>query len=114
VSGSISLGNQTFLSKVELAVKATLPALIESLSKFQNKSPTKINHMKSPLKLNLTKLLFVLFIITPSFTFSQNNGDSLKYEIIKETISFLAIDKATFNVIDFKKDLKACIILLIN
>ena len=59
--------------------------------------------MKSPLKLNLTKLLFVLFIITPSFTFSQNNGDSLKFEIIKETVSFLAIDKATFTNSSGKK-----------
>jgi hypothetical protein len=53
--------------------------------------------MKIPFKLNLKKLCFVIVIILPSITFSQKNyGDSLKFKIIQETISFLAKDKSTF------------------
>ena len=53
--------------------------------------------MKSPFKLNLKKLCFVIFIIIPSITFSQtNNADDLKFKIIQETINFLAKDKKTY------------------
>lgn len=43
----------------------------------------------------MKKYIFFLFLF-PSLLFAQNNGDSLKFEIIKSSINFLSTDKVSF------------------
>ena len=42
------------------------------------------------------KKIFLLIILAPFFVLAQTNGDSLKFEIIKASVNFLATDKASF------------------
>ncbi|MCA0447294.1 MAG: hypothetical protein LCH54_13805 [Bacteroidetes bacterium] len=47
-------------------------------------------------------LIFVLFLI-PTFVYGQTNTDSIKFEIIKKSVGFLASDTKTFKNIKIKE-----------